>query len=98
MARRAVQRTITYVSISRHALQKYCEATDNKKVTSRDLANLIRRRLLPQLSVGLEPDADGAVHIHLGNGLHAVAVCNLEGGWGVLTVLRDGMVPKGEVG
>ena len=90
------RRMLTYVSISKHALEKYCEATDNKKITSCSLANLIRRRLLPQLAVGLVPDAEGAVHIHLGYGLHAVAVCNLDGGWGVKTVLRDGMVPKEE--
>ena len=88
------RRNLTPVAISKHALQQYCEATD-RQVTSRDLANLIRRRLLPQLTVGLIPDIEGAVHIHLSNGLHAVAVCNLEGGWGVKTVLRDGMLPKG---
>ena len=95
MARRIV---FTYVAVSKHALQQYCEAIDNKRVRSRDLANLIRRRLLPQLSVGLIPDVDGAVHIQLHDGLHAVAVCNLEGGWGVKTVLRKNMLPKGEVG
>lgn len=83
-----MRRRLTRIGITDHALERYRQRAG--AVYRRELANEVRRRLLPALRLRVYPDEYGAVHLPLEGGLVAIVMPSLLGGWDVLTVYRIG--------
>ncbi len=77
---------VTPIAITHHALRRYRRRSGKVSMSKLTLANLVRRRILPQLALGMVPDSGGAVHVKLHDDLVAVALPNFTGGWVVKTV------------
>lgn len=76
------------IVVSTHALTRYRERVE--PASRRQVANRVARHLLPALTLGLQPDGAGAVHVGLGGELWAVAAPSLQGGWELITIYRTG--------
>jgi len=83
-----MRRRLTRIGVTDQALERYRQR--GGAVGRRDLANEVRRRLLPALRLRVYPDEHGAVHLGLDGSLVAVVMPSFEGGWDVLTVYRVG--------
>lgn len=79
-------RRVRRVRMTRHAVYRVEVRSDKNPVK---LRHEVARRLQGMLRIGVEPDPGLGVKVPLEDGLVAVCVPSVFGGWDVVTVIKE---------